>query len=98
MEAVRPYLLGSRMDEEPVCDPTSPEGRRDRAIRLCVEIDTMPWTEEAAWRLHKAHLILLADAKKRPGVEEREDPVARDAGSMLDVRGAISGQDVILSA
>jgi hypothetical protein len=111
LDAVLPYLLGTRMDEEPAADPASPGGRRDRAIRLCVELDTMPWTEEAAWRLHKAHLMLLDGAEGRTAVEKDEGPLARHAGAILDalagggpgvvkepIHRAVSGRDVILGA
>src|SRR5262249_20847492 len=106
-----PYLLGSRMDEEPAADPASPEGRRDRAVRLCVTLDVFPWTQEAAWLLHRAHLMLLDGAKERTAVAKDEGPLARHAHAILDALAAdassvvtesihrvSSGQDVSLSA
>lgn len=58
LEAVLPYLIGSRDLLEHRPDLTTPEGRLEQAVRLAVASQMLPSTAATANRLHQIMLIL----------------------------------------
>jgi hypothetical protein len=58
LNATIPYLLGGRMQEPPAADPTTPEGRRDRSIRLAIWSEMLPWDEKTDRLLLKLGTLL----------------------------------------
>jgi hypothetical protein len=88
LDAALPYLLGDRMDVPPGLDPTSPEGRLDRSLRLAVLLGTAPWGAKPDAKLLKLHAELLVDCKKASSARPTESVVARNALEVLDNLGA----------
>jgi hypothetical protein len=64
LDAALPYLLGNRMRVPTALDPLTPEGRLDRAMRLAILIETLPWGASTDEKLFKLHAELLETARQ----------------------------------
>jgi hypothetical protein len=64
LDAALSYLLGERMRVPPALDPLTPEGRLDRAMRMAILIETLPWGASTDEKLFKLHAELLETARQ----------------------------------
>jgi hypothetical protein len=66
LEAVLPYLAGGKDCLGVNPDLTTPEGRREQAVRLAVAAQLLPDDVATGTRLFKIMLLLLEGGRKRP--------------------------------
>jgi hypothetical protein len=93
--AVKPYLLGDELRQEPALDTSAPEGERDLSIRLAIEIDTAPWTAAADVKFFRLHAVLLEHERARGERRPRGliQTVRQRLTDFADARRDSPGQD-----
>ncbi|MFO0822827.1 MAG: hypothetical protein U0792_06865 [Gemmataceae bacterium] len=75
LEATLPYLLGNHLQQAPVMDLNTPEGRLDRSIRLAIMVDSLPLTNKTNRLLPRLGL-LLREMDMTPSVQGRNVDLA----------------------
>jgi hypothetical protein len=66
LDAVLPYLLGGRDPLEPVADLSTPDGRREQALRLAVAVHLLPADPVTVQKLHDILVLLRKHERRRP--------------------------------
>ncbi len=67
LEAVIPYIVGGQDPFEPVCDVSSPEGRKEQSLRLAVAVHLLP--DDLATQQKLARIMLLLDEADRQAAD-----------------------------
>jgi hypothetical protein len=94
LDAVLPYLLGGRDSLEPVPDLSTPEGRREQALRLAVAVHLLPEDAMTRQKLHNIVLILRDRGRKHSARPAPAQPLPQDLACTLDElpAGGVSGR------